>query len=453
MIGDETIAAISTPIGEGGIGIVRLSGSSAVEITETIFRPASGLLLSEVNSHTLHYGHIVSGGQRVDEVLVTVMHGPRTYTREDIVEINCHGGIVATRAVLDLVLRGGARLAERGEFTKRAFLNGRIALDQAKAVADLVSAKTRLGLEVAIDQLGGRFSQAIGVLRGEIAELLARIEVEIDYPDLDPETAELLPAMDDLAAQVARLIAQGEQGRVVREGLTIAIIGRPNVGKSTLLNALLAEERAIVTAIPGTTRDTVEEEAVIEGIPVRLIDTAGLRTPTDPVEKEGVKRAEDAILRADLLLLVLDRSARITVEDRELLARDWERPCVLVLNKSDLPRQLDPIANLPGKALHEISAREKNGIVQLTGAILELLLGGELPARNTILLLDAWERDLLRRTHAALTQAQQAVRAGLSADMVAEELRAAHIIAGELQGVDASEEVLDRLFARFCVGK
>ena len=177
MIGDETIAAISTPIGEGGIGIVRLSGSSAVEITETIFRPASGLLLSEVNSHTLHYGHIVSGGQRVDEVLVTVMHGPRTYTREDIVEINCHGGIVATRAVLDLVLRGGARLAERGEFTKRAFLNGRIALDQAKAVADLVSAKTRLGLEVAIDQLGGRFSQAIGVLRGEIAELLARIDL------------------------------------------------------------------------------------------------------------------------------------------------------------------------------------------------------------------------------------------------------------------------------------
>ncbi len=453
MIRDETIVAISTPIGEGGIGIVRLSGSRAVEIVETIFRPSRDLLLSDVDTHTLHYGHIVANGEIIDEVLITVMRSPRTYTREDIIEINCHGGIVATRTVLDLTLQGGARLAERGEFTKRAFLNGRIALDQAKAVADLVSAKTRLGLEVAIDQLGGRFSQAIGAIRGDIAELLAKIEVEIDYPDLDLKIATILPGLDDLAARVDRLIAQGEQGRVVREGLTIAIIGRPNVGKSTLLNSFLAEERAIVTEIPGTTRDTVEEEAVIGGIPVRLIDTAGLRKPTGPVEAEGVKRAEDAILRADLLLLVLDRSARITAEDRELLARDWDRPFFLVLNKSDLPRRLEPVAERSGGTLHEISAKEKAGIERLTEAILELLLGGELPARNTVLLLDAWEQDLLRRTLTSLARAQQAVRAGFSADMVAEELRAAHITAGELQGIDASEEVLDRLFSRFCVGK
>jgi tRNA modification GTPase len=450
---DRTIAAISTPLGEGGIGIVRMSGSSAIPITEGIFRPARKVSLLQVPTHTIHYGHIVSNGERVDEVLVTVMRAPRTYTREDIVEINCHGGIVATRAVLDLVLQGGARLAERGEFTKRAFLNGRISLDQAKAVADVVSAKTRLGLEVAVDQLGGRFSEAIAAIRGEIAELLAQIEVEIDYPDVDVESSAILPRLDAISARVNRLIAQGEEGRIVSEGLTVAIIGRPNVGKSTLLNALLSEERAIVTDVPGTTRDTVEESAVIGGIPVRFIDTAGLREPTDPVEEEGVRRARVAILRSDLLLLMLDRSVPLTAEDRDLLRRDWERPLFLVLNKSDLPQKIEPLATRSGTPIYEISAKRRDGIEQLTGGILERLLGGKIPTRNAVLLLDTWERDLLRRASGFLAQATEAVRSGLSADMIAEELRRAHAITGELQGIDASEEVLDRLFRRFCVGK
>jgi tRNA modification GTPase len=449
----DTIVAISTPLGESGIGIVRLSGPRAVKIAEAIFQPARTILLSQVPTHTIHYGYIVSDDQRIDEVLVSVMHPPHTYTREEIVEINCHGGIVATRAVFDLVLAHGARLAERGEFTKRAFLNGRISLDQAKAVADVVSAKTKLGLEAAVDQLGGRFSRAIAAIRADLAALLAEIEVEIDFPDVDAETPPLLPRLIVQGERVHHLIAQGEQGRVVREGLTVAIIGRPNVGKSTLLNAILSEERAIVTEISGTTRDTVEEEAVIGGIPVRLIDTAGLREPTDPVEAEGVKRAEDAVVRADLLLLVLDRSAPLTTEDRNLLARDWDRPLFLVLNKSDLPRRLEPLEPRSNKPIYEISAKEQDGIERLTGGILDSLVGGDLPTRNTVLLLDTWERDLLRRVDTSLTRASDAVRDGLSPDMIGEELRDAYTITGELQGIDVSEEVLDQLFRRFCVGK
>ena len=454
MMQGETIAAISTPLGEGGIGIVRISGSEAIVLVEAIFRPTNRkTALSQVPTHTLHHGFIVSQGKRIDEVLVSVMRAPRTYTREDVVEVNCHGGSLATRAVLDLVLKQGARLAERGEFTKRAFLNGRIALDQAQAVLNIVKAKTRLGLEAAVEQVGGRFSDAITGIREGIGELLAQIEVEIDFPDVEAETGAILPALTELVNCAKRLLAQAEQGRIVHEGFTIAIIGRPNVGKSTLLNALLAEERAIVTPIPGTTRDTVEEEAAIGGIPVQLIDTAGLREPGDVVEKAGIDRAETAIVRADLLLVMLDRNAPITEEDRRLLHRPWEKPALLVLNKSDLPQVIEPIKPGPWKRVYEISAKHGDGVDQLTQGILNLLLGGEVQSWGAILLLDTWERDLLLRAKSHLDQAIEAVRTGHSTDMVAEELRAAYLVAGELQGIDVSEDVLDRIFARFCVGK
>jgi tRNA modification GTPase len=452
VIRDGTIVAISTPIGEGGIGIVRLSGPDAVGIVERVFQPSRATRLSEVRSHTLHYGHIVSEGAPVDEVLVTVMRAPRTYTREDIVEINCHGGILATRTVLDLVLSCGARLAEAGEFTRRAFLNGRLSLDQARAVAEVVRAQSRLGLEAAVDQLGGRFSDAITAVRDGIAALLAQIEVGIDYPDVDAPDAGLSTPIETLRGQVADLLAQAAQGRVVREGLTVAIVGRPNVGKSTLLNALLAEERAIVTDIPGTTRDTVEEIAAIEGIPTRLIDTAGLRRPGDAVEEEGVRRAERAIARCDLVLLLLDGSQTLTDEDRTLLSRDWDRPLFVVVNKIDLPRRLSGVSG-PGAGLLEISAKERLGIEALSQAIADHVLAGRVPSRGGVLLLDAWEHDLLRRLKRALDGVAAAIEAGGSPDMVAEELRGAQGIAGELQGVDATEEVLDHLFRRFCVGK
>ncbi len=452
---EDTIAAISTPLGEGGIGIVRMSGPQALMIAEAIFHPSGrfGVPLSHAASYTLHYGFIVAQGEKIDEVLVSVMRAPHTYTREDVVEINCHGGIVALRAVLDLVLEKGARLAEAGEFTKRAFLNGRISLDQAKAVLEIVRARTKLGLEAAVDQLSGRFFEAIAAIRERIGELLAEVEVEIDFPDVKAETEDALPALIELSGRIAMLLTQGEQGRIVREGLTIAIIGRPNVGKSTLLNTLLVEERAIVTPIPGTTRDTVEEEAAIGGVPVRFIDTAGLREPTDLLEEEGVRRTRAAIERADLLLLILDRSVPLTKEDQRLLESEWEMPAILVLNKCDLPRKIGSIESDLCAGTYEISAKSGKGVDRLTEGILDLLLGGQLPRRGAILLLDTWERDLLRRTKTLLDRTIDAVRTGCSLDMIAEELRAAYTVAGELQGIDVSEDILDRIFSRFCVGK
>jgi len=449
----DTIAAVSTPVGEGGISIVRLSGSDAVGIAKQVFRAASGKTLNDACSHTIHYGYIVQADRRIDEVLLLLMRAPRTYTREDVVEIHCHGGTVAARAVLDIVLRGGARLAERGEFTQRAFVNGRISLDQAKAVLDIVRAKTGLGLEAAVDRLGGRFARQVETLRGQISAVLADLEVEIDYPDLDVDIESVRPRIEALRATTGELLSRSEQGRLIREGMTIAIVGRPNVGKSTLLNALLAEARAIVTPIPGTTRDTVEEEASLAGIPVRWIDTAGLREPGDPVESEGVKRTLEAVDRADAILLVLDRSEGLLDEDRELLGRRWTTPVVLVENKIDLgANPLDLPCGL-GAGTVAISAETGEGIEGLRNRLVELLAGGELPTRNSVLLLDAWERDLLRRVAEALDRALLATEREDSADIVAEELRAALRTAGELQGIDVSESILDAVFSRFCVGK
>lgn len=449
---DGTIAAISTPLGEGGIGIVRLTGPDAIGIAGSLFRSARGEPLQDAPTHTLHYGRIVAD-RSIDEVLVSVMRAPRTYTREDIVEINCHGGIVAVRAILDAVLSAGARMAERGEFTKRAFLNGRISLDQAKAVLDIVRARTILGLEAAVDRLGGRFSSALNEVREALAEILADLEVQIDYPDLDVDVEAVVPRIDALLQRMGKLLAQSEQGRIVREGLTIAIVGRPNVGKSTLLNALLAEERAIVTPIPGTTRDTVEEEASLGGIPVRWIDTAGLREPSDPVEAEGVRRTQRAIDRSDLVLCLLDRSDPLTGEDREILDRAWGVASILVVNKADLPDRLGTVPSGRWNERLDVSAKDGDGIEELRETILRLLVGGELPTRNSILLLDAWERDLIRRAAESLRHAAETVRSGHSADMIAEDLRLAYRTTGELQGIDISESILDAVFARFCVGK
>ena len=376
---DDTIVAISTPLGEGGIGIVRLSGPEAIEIVDRIFRPTrSSGVLRQAETHTLHYGRVESDGRILDEALVSVMRSPRSYTREDVVEVNCHGGVVASRAVLDAVLRAGARLAERGEFTRRAYLNGRISLDQAQAVLDIVQAQTALGLEAAVDRLGGRFSSALAGLRTRLADLLADVEVEIDFPDVDVEVERIRPRVDDLAAGVDRLLQQADRGRVVREGLTVAIIGRPNVGKSTLLNALLAEERAIVTPIPGTTRDTVEEIASLEGIPVRWIDTAGLRDTDDPVESAGVERTRHAVDRSDLLLVVLDRSVPLLTEDRALIVEDSPIPRIAVWNKCDLPALAEP-ADIGSDRSLEISAQSGEGVDRLRSMILDMLVGAEVP--------------------------------------------------------------------------
>jgi tRNA modification GTPase len=454
MMQAETIAAISTPLGEGGIGIVRMSGPRSIKIAEGIFSPAHPISLSQVESHTIHYGFIVDKGRRIDEVLVSVMRAPRTYTREDIVEINCHGGIVALQTVLDLVLARGARLADGGEFTRRAFLNGRISLDQATAVLDVVRAKTKLGLETAIDQLGGRFSKEMAEIRRTLASLLAGIEVEIDFPAVEGRGLNtVLSALQELRGRLEQLIELGEKGRIVQEGLTVAIVGRPNVGKSTLLNSFLAEERAIVTPIPGTTRDTVEELMTIGGVPVRVIDTAGLCAPTGPVEAAGVKRSREAIKRADLVLLMLDRGSPLTPEDESLIEQEMGRPAVLVLNKIDLPDMMGEVPHGDWGARYDISAKNGSGIDRLRAGILDLLLEGRLPVRGGVLLLDAWERGQLRRTRERVDEAILAIERELPSDMVAEELRLAYRIAGELQGIDTSEDILDQIFSDFCVGK
>ncbi|MBU1049772.1 tRNA uridine-5-carboxymethylaminomethyl(34) synthesis GTPase MnmE [Candidatus Bipolaricaulota bacterium] len=450
---DDTIAAVSTPIGDGGIGIVRLSGPDAVSIVDSLFRSPKRITLSNVESHTIHYGSIHRQGRIIDEALVSVMRAPRTYTREDVVEINCHGGVVATRAILDAVLAAGARMAERGEFTKRAFVNGRISLDQAKAVMDIVRARTALGLEAAVDRLGGRFTQALGGLRTKLAEILADLEVEIDYPDLDVSIEALAPRIAACAEDVAQLLSKSESGRLIREGLTVAIVGRPNVGKSTLLNALLAEERAIVTPIPGTTRDTIEEDASLGGIPVRWIDTAGLREAEHPIEAEGVRRTHAAIDRADLLLLLVDASEPKHAEDDVVLNLRAGVPTLLVPNKIDLPVVWEIPPDGDWSAVMPVSAKHGTGIEALRNEILASVGAGTLPTRNSVLLLDTWERDLLRRVGERLAQASQTAREGGQADMLAEELRLAYQTASELQGIDISESILDAVFSKFCVGK
>lgn len=450
---DDTIAAVSTPIGEGGIGIVRLSGSDALTIVDPLFRSPSGTALADAASHSIHYGTIQAQGRMIDEVLVSVMRAPRTYTREDIVEINCHGGIVSTRAILDAVLTAGARMAERGEFTKRAYLNGRISLDQAKAVLDIVRARTALGLEAAVDRLGGRFTHALAALRSGLTEILADLEVEIDYPDLDVNIEAIAPRIETCSNKVQEMLSKSESGRLIREGLTVAIVGRPNVGKSTLLNALLSEERAIVTPIPGTTRDTIEENASLGGIPVRWIDTAGLRDTDHPVEAEGVRRTRGAIDRADLLLLLVDTSEPRSGGDDAVLNLDTGVPSLLVLNKSDLPDAWDTLPVGSWSETLRVSAKEGSGVEMLRQEILTVLVAGNLPTRNSVLLLDTWERNLLRRVGEQLSQAYQAICEQGQADMVAEELRLAYQTASELQGIDISETILDAVFAKFCVGK
>lgn len=457
----DTIAAISTPPGEGAISIVRLSGDEALAIADRMYHSGSKCLL-EVPSHTIHYGHILdpATSQLIDEVMVTVLKAPKTFTREDIVEINCHGGMVVTNQILQLALRQGARLAEPGEFTKRAFLNGRVDLSQAEAVMDLIRAKTDKAMNLALNQLDGNLSHLIRSLRQEILETLAQVEVNIDYPEYDDveelTTRLLLEKAHQVQGQINQLLLTAQQGKILREGLSTAIIGRPNVGKSSLLNYLLDEEKAIVTEIAGTTRDVIEEYVNVRGVPLKLIDTAGIRDTEDVVEKIGVERSKKALAEADLILLVLNQSEALTAADRELLRLTADDKRIILLNKTDLPAQLnlDSEAELLGDSpLFAISVLEKAGLDQLEKAIADLFFAGGTGDKDASYVSNTRHIALLEKAGQALGEVIVGIEAGMPVDLVQIDMTRCWDFLGEIVGDSVQDELITQLFSQFCLGK
>lgn len=458
---NDTIAAISTPVGEGGISIIRISGEDAVVVAKRLYRGSKDL--AQVASHTINYGHIVDPdtGAEVDEVMVSVMRAPHTYTCEDVVEINCHGGLLATNRILQLVLSYGARMAEPGEFTKRAFLNGRIDLSQSEAVMDLIRAKTDKSMKVALNQLDGDLSRLIRHLRQDILDVLAQVEVNIDYPEYDAveemTTKMLKEKALNIQQRIQALLKTAKQGKVLREGLATAIIGRPNVGKSSLLNTLLHEDKAIVTDVAGTTRDVIEEYVNVDGVPLKLIDTAGIRDTDDTVEKIGVERSKRALDAADLILLLIDSSAPLTAEDCELLTATHGKQRIVILNKTDLPRRvdLDELKKLTdGDALIETSIVKHEGMDQLGQQISKMFFNeGIESSQNNVMVTNARHIGLLHQANAALSDVLKGINAGMPVDLVQIDMTRCWDLLGEITGDSYQDELLDQLFSQFCLGK
>lgn len=454
----DTIAAISTPSGEGAISIVRLSGDQAVAIAEKV----STQSLDKVPSHTIHYGHIIDpkSDKMLDEVMISVMREPRTFTREDVVEINCHGGIVVTNQVLQLLLRQGARLAEPGEFTKRAFLNGRVDLSQAEAVMDVIRAKTDKAMQMALTQLDGNLSHLIRSLRQEILETLAQVEVNIDYPEYDDveelTTQLLLEKAELVKGQIHQLLRTAKQGKILREGLSTAIIGRPNVGKSSLLNHLLQEDKAIVTDIAGTTRDVIEEYVNVRGVPLKLIDTAGIRETEDVVEKIGVERSRKALAEADLILLVLNQNEALTEEDRRLLVATADLKRLILLNKVDLTANLkvEELTDYvkPGELL-SISVLESAGIDELERQIAALFFDGGTGEKDATYVSNNRHIALLEQAELALGEVVTGIEAGMPVDLVQIDMTRCWDLLGEVIGDSVQDELITQLFSQFCLGK
>jgi tRNA modification GTPase len=458
---DDTIAAISTPIGEGGIGIVRMSGPEALAILQKIFVKGKPTELQTRNfklqtPNFLYYGHIVDPetAEVIDEVLVSYMKAPRTYTRQDVAEINCHGGIAPLRRVLELCLRLGARLASPGEFTLRAFINGRIDLAQAEAVLDIVRAKTEAGLRVAIGQLEGRLSEQVQTLRRQLIDVLAYLEATIDFEEDEIPERDIAPDLEEVRCQLEKLLAQADRGIIYRQGIRTAIIGRPNVGKSSLLNALLRTSRAIVAPIPGTTRDTLEETLNLQGIPLVLVDTAGIVAKTeDVIERLSIERSRKALAQADLALLVVDGSEPLTEADRQIAELAAGKTAILVINKIDLPRVASDFDIMLEAPRVEISALTGEGLEELEEAIVEVIFSGQVLASDEPLVSSPRHKNILRRALDHVTSAQEAHNRGMPADFVAIALTSAVNALGEITGETVTEDLLETIFSEFCVGK
>ncbi len=454
----DTIAAISTPRGEGGIGIVRISGDEAISILSKIFKPASGKEVGELKNFSVNYGNLFDEfGSVVDEVLVNIMKGPKTYTKEDIVEINCHGGYLITEKVLELVLRNGARYAEQGEFTRRAFINGRIDLTQAEAVMDIIHSKTEKGISISLDQLRGDLREQIKRFKGLLLDVAAHVNVVLDYPEEgidDPLPENLVDNLKEVYRSANELIASYDKGKMIKEGVKTAILGKPNVGKSSLLNSLLREERAIVTHIAGTTRDVIEEVININGIPLVLVDTAGIRKTDDIVENIGVERSIQQIKKADLILFVVDGSEEIQEDDFSIYNEIKGKHIIGILNKSDLKRVADT-SKLPEiDTWIGISARENMGIQNMEDMIYSFIVSGQVEdSSQNLVITNVRHKTALEKTKDSIDNIFETLEIGLPMDLIAVDLKEALDSLSEVTGEISSEDLLDHIFSNFCVGK
>ena len=454
----DTIAAIATPLGESGIGVIRISGSKAYDVGDAIFQSKSSLPLAQRRDRSIQYGLIVDDdGKAVDEVILLIMKGPRSYTAEDVLEIQCHGGRQSLSEILGLVLRHGARLANPGEFTQRAFVNGRIDLAQAEAVMDVIQAKSAQGLTSAVSQLEGRLSRVVGDMRLHLTDFITRLEVTVDYPEEDLEEIEvpdIAGAIREMERRLDDMLAESKSGRMMRDGVMAAIAGTPNAGKSSLLNRFLETERAIVTDVPGTTRDVIEEWITIQGVPICLVDTAGIRSTDDTVEQIGVRRAKEYMDRADIILVVVDQSRPLQEEDRQILETARGRQALIVLNKEDLqPAFATEELQSYGLPLLSISASTGAGMGELKDAMLSLALKQGLTAAQSALLANTRHIELVRQSREALQRALDTIEAGMPVDCAIVDIREAWELLGSITGDTVHDDIIEEIFSRFCLGK
>lgn len=455
----DTIAAIATAIGESGVSIIRVSGSNSLEIVNKIFRAKNGKNILDIKPYSMRYGNLIdsNNGSIIDEVIISFMKGPKSFTAEDTVEVNCHGGIFVTSRILEEILKCGARIAEAGEFTKRAFLNGRIDLSEAEAVMDIITAKTEASMKAAVMQAEGRVSKEINILRDELLEIIAHIEATVDYPedDLEEMTSEKTTAVLEVVLdKITKLILTADEGKILREGLKTAIVGKPNVGKSSLLNVLLEENRAIVTDVAGTTRDVIEEYINIDGIPINIMDTAGIRETEDIIEKIGVEKSKQKIEEADLIVFMLDSSSALDEKDLEIIEYIKNKKYIVLLNKIDLPRKIDEksIKDINPEFIIEISAKNALGIVELKNKIKNLFFKGDIKL-NDYIITNTRHKAALIKAKSSLIDSLTALKNTQAIDLASIDVRNAWYALGEVTGDTLEEDLIDKIFKNFCLGK